>query len=86
MHIRKNNRLSKDNDQKLTLPLETCLQAYCSEMLSQRLAEEDLALTGETLRDASERYASELMPVIVRSVNNMIEDDMANIMKLLGRK
>ena len=86
MHIRKNNRLSKDNDQKLTLPLETCLQAYCSEMLSQRLAEEELALTVETLLDAAERYASELMPVIVRSVNNMVEDDMTNIMKLLGRK
>ena len=86
MYIRKNDRLSSDNDQKLIIPLEADLQVYCSEKLSPRLAEEELALTKETLQDATERYASKLLPVIVMSVNNMIEDDMTNIMELLGRK
>lgn len=85
MQTRK-KRFSTNNDQKNIHSIETDLQAYCAEHLRQRLSEEDLSLTEETLNDTAERYASRLLSVIVMSANNMIEDDMSNIMKLLGRR
>lgn len=85
MQTRK-KRFSTNNDQGFITSLETDLQAYCAEHLRQRLTDEDLSLTEETLNDTAERYASTLLSVIVMSANNMIEDDMSNIMKLLGRR
>ena len=85
MQTRK-NRISTNNEQRLTPSLEADLQAYCAEHLRQRLTDECLSLTEETLNDTAERYASKLLSVIVMSANNMIEDDMSNIMKLLGRR
>ena len=85
MQTRK-KRFSTNNEQRLIPSIETDLQAYCAEQLRQRLTDEGLSLTEETLNDTAERYASTLLSVIVMSANNMIEDDMSNIMKLLGRR
>lgn len=69
--------------QKETEDLYRTLYKLCQSKLVERLADEGYALSEETLKDAAEMYAKELVDVVSISITNLISDDMVRLRDIL---
>lgn len=59
------------------------LYILCQSKLEKSLADEGYALSEETLKDAAEMYAEELVDVVSISITNLIADDMVRLKDIL---
>lgn len=65
--------------------LKSCLDSFCERWIRERLMMENLCLSNQTLKETAERYSADIAFLVMTSINNMLEDDISNVRKLLSK-
>ena len=74
-----------ENEQELQTQLEGVLSDYSRYLMKERLKEEGIPISSETLDSVGEIYSEKLIKTIETCMSNLIETDVSNLKDIFNK-